>query len=196
MTIIGQKAGVPDAGMQLLHDIAKACNDQENKKNEETIAAKKKRRTCQKLGQDKHACCDEKIKEHQEKTGDKDNPNGKPPVKGEQCFKRPPPVDKTPVALNRSQAIQDAIKSAGPGATRDQIGAAIGAKLNGLVFPDASVIDANGKETFVDFKFACPASNRSKKKSTVKNYRPPGQSPRQHAAHSALGTGSSPTILF
>lgn len=204
MTILAQAPHVPSAGMVKLDDIAKECNDQENKKNNATIAAKKKRRTCQKLGQDKHACCEEKIQEHR----DKNPKDGKPPIRGEQCFKRPSynkatktcttPASATPLGLDRNSVIRTAAAGAAKaGMTTSQ---AIGKALAGKVFPDASVVGPNGEQTFVDFKFACPASNRSKKKSAVKNYRPPTQSSKQLASHNALGKatggGLSTTIRY
>ncbi|MGH1344694.1 MAG: hypothetical protein ACRBN8_24255 [Nannocystales bacterium] len=203
MTILGQSPSVPSTGVALLDQIADDCSKQENAKNAKTIANKKKRRTCQKLGQDKHACCEDKIQEHRAK-----NPSdGKPPVRGEEAFKRPrfnqatgqtvQPVNATPQGVNRGAVISAAIAGAAGGG-RKAIGKAIGKALSGLVFPDASVIGPNGEQTFVDFKFACPASNRSKKKSTVKRYRPPRQSARQARAHTALGqaTGGGPTITI
>ena len=196
--------------MVKLDEIAKECNDEENAKNEQTIKNKKKRRTCQKLGQDKHACCEKKIQEHRKNTGGKNKPDGDPPIRGEECFQRPKynpatktstvPGSATPLGTDRGAVIRGAIASAGPGATRKQISSAIGKALAGKVFPDASVVGPNGEQTFVDFKFACPASNRSKKKSAVKNYRPPTQSTKQLAAHNALGKatggGLSCTIRF
>lgn len=195
MTIIGQGTA-PAVGIQILDGIAEECSKKYNVIEAKKIQQKKKRATCQKLGQDKHKCCDEKIKEHQKKT------NGNPPLEGEKAYNRPKfkkgkpvqPVDKNPVAINRGQAISDAIKSAGPGASRKAIGSAIGKKLSGLVFPDAAIVGP--PKRMVDFKFACPVSHRSKKKKTVKNYRKPKQSPRQEAAHNALGDAPTITILF
>ena len=197
MTIIGQ-GPTPPAGVQILDDIAEECNKEINGKEAKKIKQKKKKSTCQKLGQDKHKCCDDKIKEHQKKSP----PKGNPPLEGEQAYKRPQfkkgkpvqPVDTNPVAINRGQAISDAIKSAGKGASRKAIGKAIGKKLSGLVFPDAAIVGP--PKIMVDFKFACPASHRSKKKKTVKNYKPPKQSPRQEAAHNALGDAPTITIRF
>lgn len=208
MTVVLQAIGAMPLGAAVLDDIAKACNDKINAEEQKAIAQKQKKRTCQKMGQDKHKCCDEAIEEHR-----KANPeDGKPPLEGEKAYKRPKfdkqgdavqPVDTTPQAIDRSTAIKNAIGALGSGATKAQKGAAIGKALAGLVFPDAAILGPPPPpiaKTFVDFKFACPASHRSKKKSTQKNYRPPSQSPRQAAAHNALGqaTGgqSTTTILF
>ena len=199
MTILAQAPSVPSVGMVKLDEIAKECNDEENAKEAKTIANKKKRRTCQKLGQDKHACCEKKIQEHCD-----------PKIRGEQCFQRPKydpttktstvPGSATPLGTDRGAVIRGAIAGAGAGASRKQISQAIGKALAGKVFPDASVVGPNGEQTFVDFKFACPPANRSKKKSAVKNYTPPTQSPKQLAAHNALGRatggGLSVTIRY
>lgn len=195
MTIVGQAPLPPSDPRQILDDIAKECNDEYNKKEAKKIQQKKKKSSCQKLGQDKHKCCDDKIKEHQAK-------GNKPALEGEKAYNRPKfkkgkpvqPVDTNSVAISRGQAISDAIKSCGPGASRKAIGKAIGKKLAGLVFPDAAIVGP--PKIMVDFKFACPASHRSKKKKTVKNYRPPKQSPRQEAAHNALGDAPTITIRW
>lgn len=203
MTIIGQAPAAPyAAGTAKLDEIAKNCSEKYDKEAAKEIKNKKKRRTCQKLGQQKHQCCDDEIAEHRKANP----PNGKPPLEGENSYRRPSrsnpnaPVNTTPTGLNRGQAIRQAIASAGSGATRAQRGAAIGAALNGTVFPDAAVLDPADptKKVFVDFKFACPASHRSKKKSTVRNYRPPTQSARQAAAHTALGNATlgGPTVTI
>jgi len=208
MTIVGQ-APTPPSPMQVLRDIAEECNKKYNAIEAKKIQQKKKRATCQKLGQDKHKCCDDKIKEHQQKSP----PKGNPPLEGEQAYKRPkfdkktgqviPPVHKNPVAISRSQAIKDGIaegtktvakQGLSGKAARKAIGKAIGKKLSGLVFPDAAIVGP--PKILVDFKFACPASHRSKKKKSVKNYRPPKQSKRQRQAHNALGDAPTRTIQF
>ncbi len=191
--------------LKILTDIAKECSEEGNKKAAAEIKQKKKRTTCQKLGQDKHKCCDDKIKEHQ----NRNPPEGKPPLEGEKAYKRPKfkngkavqPVDKNPQNTSRGDAIQSAIADAttsNPGlkgkAMRKAIGKAIGKKLSGLVFPDAAIIGP--PKRMVDFKFACPASHRSKKKSAVKNYKPPKQSASQEMAHTALGDAETITIQF
>lgn len=206
MTIVGQ-APAPPSPLQILKDIAEECNKKHDAIEAKKIQQKKKRATCQKLGQDKHKCCDDKIKEHQ----DKSPPKGDPPLEGEQAYNRPKfkkgklvqPVDKNPVAISRGQAIKDGIaegtkevakKGLSGKAARKAIGAAIGKKLSGLVFPDAAIVGP--PKIIVDFKFACPPSHRSKKKKSVKNYRPPKQSKRQAQAHTALGDAPTQTILF
>ncbi len=200
MTILAQAPSVPNAGTVKLDEIANECNDEENAKNAKTIKNKKKRRTCQKLGQDKHACCEEKIQEHRKNTGGK-NPDGDPPIRGEEAFKRPtynpatktsatPASPLTPLGVNRGAAISTAIAAGMAAGGGKAVGKAIGKAVGGMVFPDASVIGPNGEQTFVDFKFACPPENRSKKASTVKNYTPPTQSTKQLAAHNALGKAS------
>jgi hypothetical protein len=205
MTIIGQGPTAPP-GLQVLSDIAEECNRELNAVEAKKIKQKKKRASCQKLGQDKHKCCDDKIKEHRKNT---DPEGGNPPLEGEKAYKRPKfknkkvvrPVDKNPVAISRGKAISDAIKDAcknNPGlsgkAKRKAIGQAIGKKLSGLVFPDAAIVGP--PKIMVDFKFACPASHRSKKKKTVKNYKPPRQSGKQKRAHNALGDAKTITIQF
>lgn len=186
---------IQTAGAVLLQEIAKACNEEVNAKEAKVVKGKKKKSSCQKLGQDKHACCERKIQEHRGKAP----PNGDPPVEGEQAYNRPKfekgkavqPVDTNPVPMNRNQAISSAIASAGAGASRKAISSAIGAALGGKVFPDAAILGPKGEKTFVDFKFACPESHRSKRKKARKNYRPPRQSPSQQAAHDALGQATS-----
>ncbi len=193
-------------GAKVLEDIAKKCNDEVNKKEDKQVKAKKKKRTCQQLGKDKHSCCEGKIQEHR----DKNRPNGDPAIEGEMAYQRPKfdkqtkmpiqPVNTTAVGVNRQEVISNACKSCAPGATRDQVGKAIGKALSGLVFPDAAVIGPGGEKTLVDFKFACPESHRSKKKSARKAYRPPRQGTKQLRAHNALGMAArgekSLTIQF
>lgn len=191
--------------LKILQDTAKQCSEEINRKAEKEVQQKKKRTTCQKLGQEKHKCCDDKIKEHQAKNP----PSGKPPLEGEKAYNRPKfkkgkpvqPVNTDPVNISRGDAIQSAIAEATKAnlglkgkAMRKAIGKAIGKKLSGLVFPDAAIVGP--PKIMVDFKFACPASHRSKKKSTVKNYKPPKQSKSQEAAHTALGDAPTITIQF
>ncbi len=195
----------PDA-QKILNDIAKACSEKYNEIAAKEVRDKKKRTTCQKLGQDKHKCCEDKIQEHRKK-----NPkDGDPPLEGEKAYKRPEfdkngqavqPIDKNPVAISRGQAIQGAIAkatAANPGLTgkamSKAIGKEIGKTLKGLVFPDAAIVGP--PKIMVDFKFACPPSHRKKKKSTVKNYKPPKQSKAQADAHTALGDADTITIQF
>jgi hypothetical protein len=201
MTIVTQGT-LPPSAETVLKDIAKDCNDEENAKEDKQVKAKKKKRSCQKLGQDKHKCCEKKIQEHRAKNPE----DGSPPIEGERCYNRPTTdingqtqVDTNPVAVDRGQTISAAIASCGTNPTRQQVSSAIGKALAGKVFPDAAMLGPPPEKTFVDFKFACPESHRSKKKSTRKNYRPPGQSRAQQTAHDALGQatggGQSLTIL-
>lgn len=195
---------------KILEAIAKQCSDEGKKKAAKEVQQKKKRTTCQKLGQEQHKCCDDKIKEGIE-DHKKKHPDGKPPapLEGEKAYNRPKfkkgkpvqPIDKNPVNVSRGDAIQSAIAEAtkaNPGlkgkAMRKAIGKAIGKKLSGLVFPDAAIVGP--PKIMVDFKFACPASHRSKKKSTAKNYKPPKQSKSQEDAHTALGDAPTITIQF
>ncbi|MBX7084369.1 MAG: hypothetical protein K1X88_34505 [Nannocystaceae bacterium] len=208
MTIVMQAMGPTMPGTVVLDKIAEACNNKINAEEAKQVANKKKKRTCQKLGQDKHACCEEEIQKHR----DANPENGDPPIEGEKAYNRPrfdsngdpvQPVNTATVAISRGQAITNAINSLPAGADAAAKSAAIGRALAGLVFPDAAVLGPPPppqSKTFVDFKFACPASHRSKRKSTQANYRPPSQSPGQEAAHNALGqaTGgqTTATILF
>jgi hypothetical protein len=200
MTIVTQAAGADPTAIAFLEKIAEDCNKKINDEEDKAIKNKKKKRTCQKMGQDKHKCCDDKLKEHEKSGAD-------PKCEGERAYQRPkfdkngqvvPPVNTTPVPTDRAQTISNAIQSCGPNPSRAAVGAAIGKALAGLVFPDAAILGPNGEKTFVDFKFACPESHRSKKKSARKNYRPPSQSPSQEAAHTALGqaTGGGPTATI
>jgi hypothetical protein len=201
MTIVTQGAGADPVALAFLAKIADDCNKKINAEEDKAIKNKKKKRTCQKAGQDKHKCCDDAIKEHNK------DPNATPKVEGEKCYDRPnldsggkaiPPVNTTPVNMDRGSVISGAIASCGTGATRQAISSAIGQALKGKIFPDAAILGPNGEKTFVDFKFACPESHRSKRKKARKNYRPPSQSKDQAAAHTALGqaTGGGPTATI
>lgn len=203
MTIITQGA-IPPAAL-VLDDIAKACSNDVNAKEAQRIKNKKKKSTCQKLGQDKHKCCEKKIQEHR----DKNPPDGDPAVEGETGYKRPKfrknkpvqPVDKNPlmtpdpanpanmIKLSRGALIKAAAASAA-GLGKDAVRAAIGKALSGTVWPDAAVVGP--PKRMVDFKFACPASHRKKNN---KKYTPPSQSAKQERAHNALGDGPTITIL-
>jgi hypothetical protein len=183
----------------LLRDIAKQCNDAVNNDEAKQIQNKKKKRTCQKLGQDKHKCCEEKIQDHRSKNP----PDGDPKIEGETGYNRPKfdkktkkliSVDKNPLKdaggnlVKRGDIIKAAAKSAA-GQGKKAIRAAIGKALGGTVWPDATIVGPPRR--MVDFKFACPASHRKKNK----RYRPPKQSPSQERAHNALGDAKTITIL-
>lgn len=202
MTIITQ--GTIPPGTAFLEEIAKQCDAEVQADEKERLKQKKKKRTCQKLGQDKHKCCDDKIKAHNDPDTRKD-----PKVEGEKGYKRPEfdsktaqpvqPVDTTSLNTTRGETIQAAIAAAAKGvkglskkAARKVIGKAIGKALAGTVWPDAAIVGP--PKRMVDFKFACPESHRSKKKSTKKNYKKPTQSLDQEAAHNALGDGPTITI--
>jgi hypothetical protein len=203
MTMITQGTLPPAAA--ILDDIAKQCNDEVNNDEAKQVQNKKKKRSCQKLGQDKHKCCERKIQEHRNK-----NPkDGDPPIEGERCYNRPPkpdangdigPVDTTPLNTDRAATIKSAIASCGKNPSRKAVSRAIGKALNGKVFPDAAILGPGNppSKTFVDFKFACPASNRKKSKKAKKSYRSPKQSRAQEQAHNALGqaTGGGKTITI
>lgn len=209
MTVLMQAPGVPiPPAVQRLDDIAKACNKKIQDEEDKRAAQKKKKATCQALGVDKHKCCEDQIAEDNKKADDAGQPRQ---FEGEKCYNRPKfdragkvksPVDTTEQGLDRgaviSGAIAGAIKKHGSKATRKQISRAIGKALGGKIFPDAAVLGPGGSKTLVDFKFECPASHRSKKQSTKKNYRPPTQSPNQAASHTALGraTGGGETITI
>ncbi len=207
MTVLMQSPGMAvPAGATKLDEIAKACHEKIQAEEDKAIKNKQKKRSCQKLGQDKHACCEEKIKEHQDSGDD-------PQLEGEKSYRRPTfdsqtgqantPVNTATTGLDRnaliSQAISTTVTAAGAGgATRAAISAAIGKALGGNIFPDAAVLGPGGEKTLVDFKFACPPSHRSKRRSAVAGYSPPGQSPAQSAAHTAIGqaTGGGATITI
>ena len=182
----------------LLRKIAKQCNEDVNNDEAKQIENKKKKRTCQKLGQDKHKCCEGKVQDHR----DKNPPDGNPKVEGEKGYNRPKfdsttgqpiqPVDKTSLNTTRGAVIKAAAASVAKQGKK-AIRAAIGKALGGTVWPDAAIVGP--PKIMVDFKFACPESHRSKKESTRKNYRPPKQSPSQQRAHNALGDGPTITIL-
>jgi hypothetical protein len=209
MTVLMQAPGVPiPPAVQKLDDIAKACNKKIQDEEDKRVAQKKKKATCQALGVAKHKCCEEEI----QKQNDEDKKNGKTSeIEGEKCYNRPQfgkdgkvktPVDTSTLPLDRGKVIAGAVQQAftdhGPNPTRKQISKAIGKALAGKIFPDAAVVGPGDARTLVDFKFECPASHRSKRKSAVKNYRPPTQSPNQAASHTALGraTGGGETITI
>jgi hypothetical protein len=208
MTVIFQSPGVPiTPALQRLDDIAKACNQEIKEKEDKRVSQKKKKSTCQELGIAKHKCCDEKIADDNEEK----KKNGETPTyEGEKCYNRPrfnkktgkfsAPVDTTELGLDRASVMKAAVASCAKGSSKKTISQAIGRALGNKIFPDAALLGPRGEKTFVDFKFACPESHRSKKAATKARYRSPSQSNDQAAAHTALGQatggGETVTILF
>lgn len=200
MTVITQGTIPPEVAF--LEEIAKQCDAEVQAKEKVRTDQKKKKATCQKLGQDKHKCCDDKIKAHNKK-----DPPEDPKVEGETGYERPKVDDqtglisanKTPLTTSRGALISAAAKKGAAAAkglsnkgVKKAVRKAIGKALGGTVWPDAAIVGP--PKRMVDFKFSCPESHRSKKKSTKKNYKKPKQSPDQEAAHNALGDGPTITI--
>lgn len=189
---IQQAPGAPAlTGQEVLEDIAKYC-DQHVSPNKKTGGKK----SCAKLGEDKHKCCDGKIKEHQKKNP----PNGSPPLEGERGYRRPtltsdnqivrPLAAATPLPFARPSLA--AAFRAGGAAIRTAF-----AQLRGNCFPDAAIINPDGSKTFVDFKFPCPPGHPAGRGTSTGNSTPT-MSPRQQASYDALGqaTGNGNAITI
>jgi hypothetical protein len=190
----GGELQAPLPALQVLTDIAKFCN--------ETTPPEKngKKKSCTKLGEDKHKCCEGKIKEHQKKNP----PKGNPPVDGEQGYQRPPLDSKDRPVPNPDGSFPAPVPTGGPrpnlGAAFKQGGTAIRAAfaaLKGNCYPDAAIINPDGSKTFVDFKFACPPGHPSGK-GTSKGGGSPTMSSKQQGSYDSLGfgTGNGPAITI
>ena len=189
-TLSGADRSSCSGAQSLLQDIATACNEEVSPTDE-----KGQKKSCTKLGNEKHACCEGKIQEHRAKN----KPNGKPPVEGEQGYKRP--------QLGRdNRPVREADGSwAAPqptGGPRPNLGEAFAkggsavreafAKLKGNCYPDAAIFNNDGSKTFVDFKFPCPAGHPSGK-GTSKGGARTQMSARQQGSYDAIGFGSGST---
>jgi hypothetical protein len=171
--------GVPVLGQDVLQGFVDDCD-----KNTPATDANGNKKSCTKLGADKHACCEDKIKEHQ----DKNPPKGSPPLEGEHGYRRPGldannnpirPIARPPQGGSRPNL----------GAAFAQGGAAVGqafAALRGNCFPDAAIINPDGSKTFVDFKFPCPPGHPSGK-GTSRGGTRTAMDRRQQASYNALG---------
>ncbi len=179
-------------GQAKLEEIAKYC-DKHVSPNKKTGGKK----SCLKLGSDKHACAEGKVQEHRKK-----NPqNGNPELEGERGYRRP--------ALNSNNRPAMPLQAPQPtGGARPNLraafqagGAAIGqafAALRGNCFPDAAILGPNGEKTFADFKFPCPPGHPVGKKGISKGGSRPTMSPRQQGSYDALGlsTGGGTTVVI
>jgi uncharacterized Zn-binding protein involved in type VI secretion len=171
----------------VLTDIAKNCDQQTSPTD-----ANGNKKSCTKLGNEKHACCESAIQEHRSKNP----PNGEPPIEGEQGYKRPaldqqnrpvPNADGTFPAPQPTGGPRPDLAAAfaqGGGAVRQAFAA-----LAGNCYPDAAIINADGSKTFVDFKFPCPEGHPSGK-GVSKGGKKTSMSPSQQGSYDGLGYGS------
>jgi hypothetical protein len=109
-------------------------------------------------------------------------------VEGEKGYGSKPPAAR-PEFPNRKALIDDAIASAGPNATKQDIKIAIKKALKGKCFPDAAIVYPDGSKTFIDFKFPCPPGHPSGK-GTSKGGRKGVMSESQQNMYDALGRSS------
>jgi hypothetical protein len=191
-----QDPETPDA-MSVLQAIVDKC---ENSVPANDANGKKK--SCTKLGAEKHACCEKAIQDHR----NANPPDGKPPVDGEKGYKRPTkreqrkkkPGPPTSIPGSRAgifAAARDgaiaalAGMSLGAKAAKKFIGKAIGKALGGKCFPDAAIINPDGSKTMVDFKFPCPKGHPSGK-GTSKGGVSTAMSPEQQGAYDAISKGT------
>jgi hypothetical protein len=172
--------GTPVLGQDVLQKFVDECNTSTPPDD-----GKGNKKSCTKLGADKHECCEKKIKEHQ----DANPPKGKPPLEGEQGYRRP----ELDANNNPVRPIAPAMPTGGArpnlGAAFAQGGAAVGqafAALKGNCFPDAAIINPDGSKTFVDFKFPCPPGHPSGK-GTSRGGTRTAMDPRQQGSYDALG---------
>ncbi len=113
------------AGARALEDILCGCNELKPQQGE----------NCRKLGERKHKCCDDAIKNH--------NANaGTPKLQAEQGY-----IVET--GVHDPSASRVWAKGMSPGEYFSGIA--------GKIFPDAAILDENGKvDQFCEFKFQCP----------------------------------------
>ncbi|HET6333278.1 MAG TPA: PAAR-like domain-containing protein [Polyangiales bacterium] len=177
----------PLPAIQVLTDIAKHCDETTSPT---TVDGKKK--SCLKLGEDKHSCCEDKIQEHRNKTP----PDGSPKIEGEKGYKRPAlDDDLKPIKVDGEVPAPIPTNAPRPNlaAAFKQGGSAIKAAfaaLKGNCYPDAASLNADGSKTFYDFKFKCPPGHPSGKGVSKPGGKKPSMSPFQNASYSALGKGS------
>jgi hypothetical protein len=125
----------PQAGLRAMTDFVCGCNELAPKPGE----------NCRQLGERKHKCVDELIKNHN------DN-GGEPKLQGEKGYN-----EKT------GAEVPGASRDWKPGMTPEDYFK----EISGKIFPDGAILDADGKiEQFCEFKFQCPPGvpTRRKKK--------------------------------
>lgn len=192
-------AGPPLTAEELLQNIANDC-DKEVSPTHEKGSQKGNKKSCTKLGTDKHNCCEEKIQEHQSANP----PNGKPAVEGERGYKRPALNDGNRPVPNPNGSYPTPSPTGGARPSLQQAfaqgGSAVGkafSALKGNCFPDAAIINSDGSKTFVDFKFPCPKGHPSGK-GTSKGGAKTAMSPKQQGSYDGLGfgTGNGPAIAI
>ncbi len=181
-----QPPGPPSAAA-VLQSIVDKCNTSVSATKPPPDGSKK---SCTKLGADKHECCEKAIEDHRNTTDPK---GGNPPLEGERGYRRPtlvgdPPVGARPLAPLMPTGGARPNLGAAFAAGGSAIGAAFAA-LSGNCFPDAAILNADGSRTFVDFKFPCPPGHPSGKGISRGGQRT-AMSPRQQASYDALGQGS------
>ena len=196
-----QPPAVP--ALSILQDIAKDCDAQVSPTD-----AKNNKKTCTKLGTEKHDCCEKKIQDHRALNP----PDGQPPVEGEQGYARPaldgnnrpiPNPDGTfpapvPVGAPRPN-IAHAYATGGKGSKI--VGQTFKAMKNNC-YPDAAILNSDGSKTFCDFKFPCPAGHpcgktKSGKQKISKGGAKTTMSAQQQGSYDGLcfGSGSSSPAL-
>jgi uncharacterized Zn-binding protein involved in type VI secretion len=171
----------------VLEGIAKHCND--------TVSPTKpdgSKKSCTKLGADKHKCCEDEIQKHRAANPE----NGDPPIQGEQGYKRPPLDSENNPVLNDDGSCPAPEPTGSP---RPNLGAAFAAgggavkaafaALKGNCYPDAGILNADGSTTFADFKFPCPPGHPSGK-GISKGGASTSMSPVQQGSYNSLGIGS------
>jgi hypothetical protein len=155
-----QAPGAPAVDARaLLQGIATKCD------KDTPAEADGKKKSCLKLGEDKHKCCEKEIQEHRAKNP----PDGKPAVEGERGYRRPqfdakgnvrPNADGSPFSATPTGPRPDLAAAFAQG--RAAIRAAFAA-MKGNCYPDAAILGEDGSKTFVGFKFPCPAGHPSGK---------------------------------
>lgn len=178
---IAQPPGAPAlTGQQQLEKFATECDASVSPTN-----ASGKKKSCMKLGTDKHNCCDEKIEDHNAK-------GKKPALEGETGYRRPALHDDGSPVLPALPPIPTGGARPNLGAAFAAGGAAIGqafSALRGNCFPDAAILNSDGSKTFADFKFPCPKGHPSGR-GTSTGTSTPTMSPRQQGSYDALGFGT------
>jgi hypothetical protein len=189
--------GPQPPGLILLQKFADEC-DCETSPTEDDGSKK----SCSKLGEDKHACCEEKIKDHKKANP----PNGDPPVQGEQGYWRPKAGQdfdpRNPTAASPPRTVRPnraSLRGFAKKLMRDHgmdYDSAMKAAFKGKCFPDAAIINPDGSKTFVDFKFPCPP-NQGHTTSSGAPYtggaQPTAMSARQQESYNVLGYGTGST---
>ena len=179
-----------ESAQPVLQAIATTCDEEVSPTD-----ASGQKKSCTKLGNEKHACCETKIQEHRAKN----KPNGKPPIEGERGYRRPKLDGDSKPVPGPDGSFPPPQPTGGP---RPDLAAAFAkggsavrqafAQLKGNCYPDAAIINDDGSKTFADFKFPCPEghpSGKGKSKGGVRTQ----MNRRQQESYNALGYGTGST---